>query len=74
MSIFLSVNYFCFTSDSLSGRLFIFVFHSGEIASVENTLYDFKELTRIGDRINESFDGFDIMLLVDGNEKRSFGK
>ncbi|CAF4101924.1 unnamed protein product [Rotaria sordida] len=46
----------------------------GEIASVENTPYDFRTLTRIGDRINESFDGYDITLIVDGDGKRPFGK
>ncbi|CAF1212853.1 unnamed protein product [Rotaria sordida] len=47
---------------------------TGEIASVENTPYDFRTSTRIGDRINESFDGFDMMFIVDGDGKRSFGK
>ncbi|CAF4989844.1 unnamed protein product [Rotaria sp. Silwood1] len=47
---------------------------TGGIASVENTPYDFRTLTRVGDRINESFDGYDIMFIVDGNGKRPFGK
>ncbi len=46
----------------------------GEIAPVENTPFDFRKLTRIGDRVNESFDGYDMMFIVDGNGKRSFGK
>ena len=31
-------------------------------------------MTRIGARIDSSFDGYDIMLIVDGNGRRSFGK
>jgi aldose 1-epimerase len=46
----------------------------GEVASIENTPFDFRELTRIGDRIDESFDGYDMMFIIDGNGKRSFGK
>jgi len=46
----------------------------GEIAPVENTPFDFRKLTRIGERVNESFDGYDMMFIVDGNGKRSFGK
>ncbi|CAF3241624.1 unnamed protein product [Rotaria socialis] len=47
---------------------------TGEIASVENTPFDFRTLTRVGDHINESFTGYDIMLLVNGEGKRPFGK
>jgi len=47
---------------------------TGEIASIENTPYDFRELTQIGARIDESFDGYDMMFIIDGNGKRSFGK
>ncbi|CAF4328337.1 unnamed protein product [Rotaria sp. Silwood2] len=47
---------------------------TGKIASVENTPYDFRTLTRIGDRMNESFDGYDLMFIIDGNGKRPFGK
>jgi len=47
---------------------------TGETASVENTPYDFRKLTRIGEHINESFDGYDIMFIVDGDGKRPFGK
>jgi len=47
---------------------------TGQIESVENTPYDFRELSRVGDRINESFDGYDIMFVIDGQGKRSFGQ
>jgi hypothetical protein len=54
--------------------LFCFFFHLGEIASVENTPFDFRKLTPIGSRIDESFDGYDMMFIIDGNGKRPFGK
>jgi len=47
---------------------------TGQIATVENTPFDFRQLKRIGDSINESFDGYDMMFIVDGDGKRSFGK
>ncbi|CAF1002336.1 unnamed protein product [Adineta steineri] len=47
---------------------------TGEIKPVENTPYDFRKLTRIGERIDESFDGYDLMYVIDGNGKRSFAK
>jgi hypothetical protein len=46
----------------------------GEIASVENTPFDFRKLTAIGERVNESFDGYDLMFIIDGDGKRPFGK
>jgi len=46
----------------------------GNIASVENTPFDFRELTRIGDHNGELLHGYDIMFIVDGEEKRPFGK
>ncbi len=46
----------------------------GEIALVENTPNDFRKLTRIGDHIHEVSFGFNIMFVVDGEGKRSFGK
>ncbi|CAF2747995.1 unnamed protein product [Rotaria sp. Silwood2] len=49
-------------------------FSLGEINSVENTPYDFQTLTRIGDRINASVDGYAMMFIVDGEGKRPFGK
>jgi hypothetical protein len=52
----------------------LFFFHLGEIASVENTPFDFRKLTPIGSRIDESFDGYDMMFIIDGNGKRPFGK
>lgn len=50
------------------------IYHLGEIASVENTPFDFRELTQIGSRVNESFDGYDMMFIIDGDKKRPFGK
>jgi aldose 1-epimerase len=47
---------------------------TGEIASIENTPFDFRKLTRIGERVNESFDGYDMMFIIDGEGKRPFGK
>ncbi|CAF3852142.1 unnamed protein product [Rotaria sp. Silwood1] len=46
----------------------------GEIKSVENTPYDFQTLTRIGERINVSVDGYAMMFIIDGEGKRPFGK
>ncbi len=46
----------------------------GEIASVGNTPFDFRKLTAIGERMNESFDGYDMMFIVDGEGNRPFGK
>ena len=51
-----------------------FVVISGEIASVENTVFDFRQLQPIGARINESFDGYDMMFVVNGSGKRSFAR
>ena len=48
--------------------------NTGEIASVENTPFDFRKRTPIGERINESFDGYDIMFVIEGEGKRPFGK
>lgn len=45
----------------------------GEIASVENTPFDFRKPTPIGERVTGSFDGYDMMFVVDGEGKRSFG-
>ncbi|CAF0956262.1 unnamed protein product [Adineta ricciae] len=47
---------------------------TGEIASVENTPFDFRKRTPIGERINESFDGYDMMFVIEGEGKRSFSK
>lgn len=46
----------------------------GDIASVESTPFDFKTKTAIGERINESFDGYDMMFVIEGEGKRPFGK
>jgi hypothetical protein len=51
-----------------------FFFFVGQISSIENTPFDFRALTRIGERINESFDGYDMMFVIDGDGKRPFGK
>lgn len=47
---------------------------SGEIGQIDNTPFDFRTPTRIGERINESFDGYDIMFVIDGEGNRPFGK
>ena len=49
-------------------------FSLGEVASVENTPFDFRTSTAIGARINDSFDGYDMMFVVNGTGKRDFGK
>jgi len=46
----------------------------GVISKVDNTPFDVREITRIGDRANIEFDGYDIMFIVDGEGKRPFGK
>ncbi|CAF1235372.1 unnamed protein product [Adineta ricciae] len=46
----------------------------GEIASVVNTPNDFRTLARIGDHINEIPYAYNVMYMVDGDGKRSFGK
>ena len=46
----------------------------GEVAPVENTPFDFRQPTRIGERINQSFDGYDMMFVIDGEGKRPFCK
>lgn len=50
------------------------IFLLGEIGAIDNTPFDFRTPTRIGERINESFDGYDIMFIVNGEGKRPFGK
>lgn len=52
----------------------MYIFLLGEIASVENTVYDFQTLSRIGDHTNKTTVGCNAMLIVDGEGKRSFGK
>jgi len=47
---------------------------TGEIAPVENTPFDFRQPKRIGDEINESFAGYDMMFVVDGKGKRPHAK
>lgn len=49
-------------------------FSLGEVATVENTPFDFRTSTAIGARINDSFDGYDMMFVVKGTGKRDFGK
>ena len=46
----------------------------GEVASVKDTPFDFRTSTAIGARINDSFDGYDMMFVVKGTGKRDFGK
>ncbi len=50
------------------------MFILGEIATIENTANDFRTLTRIGDRIQEVYFGYNVMFVIDGEGKRSFGK
>jgi len=50
------------------------VFILGEIVSVDNTANDFRKLTRIGDHIHEVLFGYNVMFIIDGEGKRSFGK
>lgn len=50
------------------------MFRLGIIASVEKTPFDFRQLTRIGERVGGSFDGYDVMFIVNGEGKRAFGK
>jgi hypothetical protein len=54
--------------------IFIFCSYLGEVASVENTPFDFRTATAIGERIDESFDGYDMMFIIDGEGNRPFGK
>jgi len=51
-----------------------YIFILGQIASLDNTANDFRKLTRIGDHIQEVFFGYNVMFIVDGEGKRSFGK
>jgi hypothetical protein len=46
----------------------------GEISSVENTPNDFRKLTRISDHIDEVLHAYNVMFIIDGEGKRSFGK
>ena len=46
----------------------------GQIISVENTPNDFRKLTRIDDHIHEIPYAYNVMFVVDGEGKRSFGK
>ena len=49
-------------------------FNLGEIRPIKNTANDFEQLTRIGDHIHEVYFGYNVMFIVDGEGKRSFGK
>ncbi len=46
----------------------------GQILSVKDTANDFQTLTRIGDHIDEVYFGYNVMFIVNGEGKRSFGK
>jgi len=47
---------------------------TGEIASVNASTNDFRQMARIGDRIGEVYFGYNVMFIVDGHGQRSFGK
>ncbi|CAF0825784.1 unnamed protein product [Didymodactylos carnosus] len=47
---------------------------TGTIASVDNTSFDLRTLTLLGERIGKVCDGYDIMYVVDGSGRRYFGK
>lgn len=47
---------------------------SGEILSVEKTPFDFRNSQKIGARLTDSFDGYDMMFIVKGNGLRFFSK
>lgn len=62
------------SDQSLHSRLINVFISSGEIASIDDTPFDFRTPTRIGERINDSFDGYDMMFIIEGEGKRPFGK
>ncbi|CAF1063393.1 unnamed protein product [Adineta steineri] len=47
---------------------------TGQIAPVENTPNDFRKLTCVGDHIHEIPYAYNVMFIINGEGKRSFGK